>query len=109
MRRCGGGEIGSIWTPASTTSSRFCGYCPHVTQRSGWCSEYEALCYIQLAVCSPRAHHRHPEGARRPGRDHRGENTHPGSPYYQINPSGRVPYLVDDTDVGMEDSQLICA
>ena len=31
------------------------------------------------------------------------------SPYYQINPSGRVPYLVDDTGVGMEDSQLICA
>jgi glutathione S-transferase len=33
----------------------------------------------------------------------------PGSPYYQINPSGRVPYLVDDTGLGMEDSQLICA
>jgi glutathione S-transferase len=33
----------------------------------------------------------------------------PGSPYYLINPSGRVPYLVDDTGVGMEDSQLICA
>ena len=33
----------------------------------------------------------------------------PGSPYYQINPSGRVPYLVDDAGVGMEDSQLICA
>jgi glutathione S-transferase len=33
----------------------------------------------------------------------------PGSPYYQINPSGRVPYLVDDTGAGMEDSQLICA
>jgi len=32
-----------------------------------------------------------------------------GSPYYQINPSGRVPYLVDDAGVGMEDSQLICA
>jgi glutathione S-transferase len=32
-----------------------------------------------------------------------------GSPYYQINPSGRVPYLIDDTGVGMEDSQLICA
>ncbi len=32
----------------------------------------------------------------------------PGSPYYQINPSGRVPYLVDDAGVGMEDSQLIC-
>jgi glutathione S-transferase len=30
------------------------------------------------------------------------------SPYYRINPSGRVPYLIDD-DVGMEDSQLICA
>ena len=32
-----------------------------------------------------------------------------GSPYYRINPSGRVPYLVDDAGVGMEDSQLICA
>ena len=32
-----------------------------------------------------------------------------GSPYYQINASGRVPYLVDDAGVGMEDSQLICA
>src|SRR5215831_8812709 len=32
-----------------------------------------------------------------------------GSPYYQINPSGRVPYLVDDEGVGMEDSQLVCA
>src|SRR5206468_6193519 len=31
------------------------------------------------------------------------------SPYYRINPSGRVPYLVDDAGVGMEDSQLICA
>ena len=33
----------------------------------------------------------------------------PGSPYYRINPSGRVPYLVDDNGVGMEDSQLVCA
>jgi glutathione S-transferase len=33
----------------------------------------------------------------------------PGSPYYQINPSGRVPYLIDEAGVGMEDSQLICA
>jgi glutathione S-transferase len=32
-----------------------------------------------------------------------------GSPYYQINPSGRVPYLVDNAGLGMEDSQLICA
>ena len=32
-----------------------------------------------------------------------------GSPYYQINPSGRVPYLIDDAGIGMEDSQLICA
>jgi glutathione S-transferase len=33
----------------------------------------------------------------------------PDSPYYQINPSGRVPYLVDESGEGMEDSQLICA
>jgi glutathione S-transferase len=33
----------------------------------------------------------------------------PDSPYYQINPSGRVPYLVGDDGTGMEDSQLICA
>jgi len=32
----------------------------------------------------------------------------PGSPYFLINPSGRVPYLLDDAGVGMEDSQLIC-
>ncbi len=31
------------------------------------------------------------------------------SPYYQINPSGRVPYLIDNSGIGMEDSQLICA
>jgi glutathione S-transferase len=33
----------------------------------------------------------------------------PDSPYYQVNPSGRVPYLVDDAGFGMEDSQVICA
>jgi glutathione S-transferase len=32
-----------------------------------------------------------------------------GSPYYGINPSGRVPYLIDASGVGLEDSQLICA
>jgi glutathione S-transferase len=31
------------------------------------------------------------------------------SPYYKINPSGRVPYLIDDAGIGMEDSQIICA
>jgi len=31
------------------------------------------------------------------------------SPYYAINPSGRVPYLVRDDQVGMEESALICA
>jgi glutathione S-transferase len=31
------------------------------------------------------------------------------SPYYRINPSGRVPYLVRDDGVGMEESELICA
>lgn len=30
------------------------------------------------------------------------------SPYYAINPSGRVPYLVRDDGVGMEESSLIC-
>ena len=32
-----------------------------------------------------------------------------GSPYYGINPSGRVPYFIDDAGVGMEDSHFICA
>jgi glutathione S-transferase len=31
------------------------------------------------------------------------------SPYYEINPSGRVPYLVREDGVGLEDSALICA
>ena len=31
------------------------------------------------------------------------------SPYYRINPSGRVPYLVRDDGAGMEESELICA
>lgn len=30
------------------------------------------------------------------------------SPYYRINPSGRVPCLVRDDGVGMEESALIC-
>lgn len=33
----------------------------------------------------------------------------PDSPFYRINPSGRVPYLVADDGIGMEDSALICA
>ena len=32
-----------------------------------------------------------------------------GSPYYNINPSGRVPYLVRDDGVGLEESAVICA
>ncbi|MFM9940533.1 MAG: glutathione S-transferase family protein [Hyphomicrobiaceae bacterium] len=35
------------------------------------------------------------------------ETRTPGSPYYMINPSGRVPFLVRDDGVGIEDSQLI--
>jgi glutathione S-transferase len=31
------------------------------------------------------------------------------SPYYTINPSGRVPYLVRDDGVGLEESAVICA
>lgn len=33
----------------------------------------------------------------------------PDSPYYGINPSGRVPYLQCDDGVGLEESALICA
>ncbi len=33
----------------------------------------------------------------------------PDSPYYAINPSGRVPYLIRDDGIGLEDSTLICA
>ncbi len=33
----------------------------------------------------------------------------PDSPYYAINPSGRVPYLVLDEATGLEGSELICA
>ena len=31
------------------------------------------------------------------------------SPYYAINPSGRVPYLVRDDGIAMEESALICS
>lgn len=31
------------------------------------------------------------------------------SPYYKINPPGRVPYLVRDDDAGMEESAVVCA
>ena len=31
------------------------------------------------------------------------------SPYYHINPSGRVPYLIRDDGAALEESQLICA
>ncbi|MEO8188444.1 MAG: glutathione S-transferase N-terminal domain-containing protein [Burkholderiaceae bacterium] len=31
------------------------------------------------------------------------------SPYYDVNPSGRIPYLIRDDGVGLEESSLICA
>ena len=31
------------------------------------------------------------------------------SPYYGINPSGRVPYLIRDDGIGLEESAVICA
>ena len=31
------------------------------------------------------------------------------SPYYGVNPSGRVPYLVRDDGVGLEESALNCS
>ena len=30
------------------------------------------------------------------------------SPYYKINPSGRVPYLMRDDGVGLEESMVVC-
>jgi glutathione S-transferase len=30
------------------------------------------------------------------------------SPYYRVNPSGRVPYLLRDDGVGLEESAVIC-
>ena len=30
------------------------------------------------------------------------------SPYYKINPSGRVPYLICDDGVGLEESAVVC-
>lgn len=33
----------------------------------------------------------------------------PASPFYKINPSGKVPYLVRDDGVAFEDSALICS
>ena len=33
----------------------------------------------------------------------------PDSPYYRINPSGRVPWLLRDDGTGLEESALICA
>lgn len=33
----------------------------------------------------------------------------PDSPYYEINPSGRVPFLLRDDGVGIEESAVICA
>jgi glutathione S-transferase len=30
------------------------------------------------------------------------------SPYYKINPSGRVPYLICDDGVGLEESTVVC-
>jgi glutathione S-transferase len=37
------------------------------------------------------------------------QTRHADSPYYSINPSGRVPYLIRDDGVGLEESNLICA
>ncbi|NIO43295.1 MAG: hypothetical protein GTO41_25960 [Burkholderiales bacterium] len=33
----------------------------------------------------------------------------PASPFYKINPSGKVPYLVREDGIGFEDSSLICS
>jgi glutathione S-transferase len=37
------------------------------------------------------------------------ETRNTDSPYYSISASGRVPYLIRDDGIAMEESQLICA
>lgn len=39
----------------------------------------------------------------------RAQTRMPCSPYYAVNPSGRVPFLVRDDGVGFEDSRMIAA
>ncbi len=39
----------------------------------------------------------------------RGETRKTASPYYDVNASGRVPYLIRDDGIALEESQLICA
>ncbi len=39
----------------------------------------------------------------------RAQTRTPDSPYYSINPSGRVPYLIRDDAGALEESQVICA
>src|SRR6516165_4773703 len=36
------------------------------------------------------------------------QTRHTDSPYYKVNPSGRVPYLIRDDNVGLEESAVIC-
>lgn len=38
----------------------------------------------------------------------RAQTRQPGSPYYAVNPSGRVPYFVCDDGTALEESTLIC-
>ncbi len=37
-----------------------------------------------------------------------GRTREAGSPYYAVNPSGRIPYLICDDGTALEDSALIC-
>ena len=62
-----------------------------------------------LTVRASSEYPRHREAAGGSSRDHRGENAYSGQPLLSDQPTGRVPYLIDDAGVGMEDSQLICA
>src|ERR1043165_3036867 len=62
-------------------------------------SHYARLATIVIAQKAPGGRVQSIEGKTRAA----------GSDYYRINPSGRVPWLVDDAGIGMEDSQVICA
>ena len=100
------------WTPGHheiILASAIIALTPPAWQKSGWHTEYEALRHIRLAVRSPRRIIVIEKALEDRVEIIEAKTRTPGSPYYRIIPSGRVPYLIDDSGVGMEDSQLICA
>jgi glutathione S-transferase len=70
---------------------------------------YETVCHIHFSVCSDGKNCYSGKNLEKRVEIIPAQTRETNSPYYLINPSGRVPYLIQDDGVGMEDSQLICA